>query len=144
MEKFLLSEQYRLELHWERAIYNVDGVCELKGAYLSGPALNNAEKINPNDYIMLDFYKQYVILVKHVYVVKLSWEDVVYNKNNTITLKKAIISHDTELNNVPQFKSTDYVVIDTSKHEASTHMYYMFYDSYVVNEDCNLYNFTSK
>lgn len=144
MKEFLLSERCRLELHWEKAVYNVDNICELKGAYFSGPALSDAEKINSNDCIMLDFFKQYLVLVKNVYVAKLSWRDVIYNKNNTITLKDAIISYDTELNRVPQFKTTDYIVIDTKNHEASVHMYYMFYDSYVVNENCNLYNFRNK
>lgn len=136
-----LGEKYRLELHWEKANYDREGLCKLPGAYFSGPALQMAAKINSNDSINLDFYKQYLILVDNVYVAKLSWKEVVYNKNNTVTLKEAIISHDTELNRVPKLKDSDYIVIDTEKHEEETHNFYMSYDCFVIKEDGSLYNF---
>lgn len=136
-----LGEKYRLELHWKKAVFETEGVCKLEDAYLSGPALRMAEKINNNDYINLDFYKQYIILVKNVYVAKLSWCEVIYNKDGTVTLNDSVITHDTELNMVPKFKNTDYLVIDTQKHEAATHYMHLVYESFVVNENGELYKF---
>ena len=41
MEKFSLSERYRLELHWLKVSFNQEGVCKLEGAYFKGPALSD-------------------------------------------------------------------------------------------------------
>jgi len=143
MEKFSFGpEKYRLELHWAEAIYNKEGICDLTGAYFSGPALADAEKVQDNDYIMLDFYTQYLVLVSNVYVGKLSWKKVTYS-NKTIKLSDARITHDTELNKVPKLKSKDYLLIDTSNHERELHNLNLLYKTYVVNELGELYNFRS-
>ena len=141
MGEFLLSERYKLELHWGKAVYEIEGVCKLEKAYFSGPALSIAEKINNNDSINIDFCRQYLIFTKFVYVAKLSWGDVVYNKNGTVTLKNAILSHDTELNKVPKLKNTDYIVINTKDHEEAIHHFNLVYESYVINENGVLYKF---
>jgi hypothetical protein len=141
MSKFLLSERYRLELHWKSVVYERDGVCRLEGAYFSGPALKIAERINGSDRINLDFYKQYVIFVENAYVASLKWQDVAYMGNGTVILKDAIITHETELNRVPKFKDTDYIVIDTQKHESKTHHLHLVYESFVVDENGDLYSF---
>ena len=111
------NSRFELELHWKAAIYERDGVCKLKGAYFSGPALSEADKIKDNDSIMLDFFQQYYILVENVYVAKFSWGQVIYNKDNTVALKRTFITHDTEINRVPKLSDTDYLVIDTFNHE---------------------------
>lgn len=140
MAKFLLSERYRLELHWDKVKYETDGVCNLIDAFFSGPALSNAEQINNNDSIKLDFFKQYIIFVKNVYVGDLSWNEVVYNGDKVI-LKDAKITHDTELNKVPKLRDTDYLVIDTSNHEMAVHAFNLLYTTYIVNEGGESYNF---
>lgn len=141
MGKYLLSEKYRLELHWKSVVYERDGVCKLKGAYFSGPALSMAQKINDNDNIAIDFYKQYLVFVKNVYVAKLSWKKVIYNKDNTVSLKNTILKHNTELNRVPKLNNTDYIVIDTKNHESSIHHLNLLYTAYVINENGMLYKF---
>jgi hypothetical protein len=144
MDKFLLSERYRLELHWSTVEYINPGQCDLKGAYFSGPALQDAVELNNNDSIMLDFFTQYLVLVNDVYVAKFSWGEVIYNKDNTISLKNAKITHDTELNRVPKLENRDYLVIDTSDHEAAKHPYHLLYKTYVINPYHELYNFGGK
>jgi len=141
MSKFLISEKYRLELHWKKVKYESEGVCNLEKACFSGPALSDAEEVLPNDEILLDFYSQYIILVKNVYVGRLSWGAVKYNKNNTISLMDAKITHASELNKVPKLKNNDYLVIDTSNHEMAVHMFNLTYKTYVVNKGGELYNF---
>lgn len=141
MEKFSFGpERYRLELHWSEVVYNKDGVCNLKNAFFSGPVLSDAEKVQDNDFIMLDFYTQYLILVRNVYVGKLSWKEVIYD-NKIIKLSDAKITHDTELNRVPKLKDKDYLIIDTRNHERAVHNINLLYKTYVVNEDGELYNF---
>jgi hypothetical protein len=141
MEKFLLSEMYRLELHWDKVIYEIDGVCKLTNAIFSGPAISIANAVNPNDHIMVDFYKQYIILVKNVYVAKLSWGNIKYNKDNSISLNDCFLKHDTELNRVPKLKDNDFIVIDTKNHEEAVHAFNLVYTSYVINETGVLYKF---
>jgi hypothetical protein len=144
MQEFIFSDRYRLELHWKSTVYERDGVCKLNGAYFSGPALVEADKINSNDNIMLDFFHQYIILVENVYVAKLSWGEVIYNKNGTISLKEAFIIHSTELNKVPKLSDTDFLILDTSNHESETHQFNPLYKTYVVNTDTQLYKFGEK
>ena len=139
--KFNLYDRFRLELHWSSLSYDLDGICFLKDAYFSGPALSEALKLNEEDFIYLDLYRQYITLVRNVYVVKFSWRGVEYSKDRTIKLGFSKIEHATELNRVPKLKHNDYLVIDTSDHEDEKHQYNMLYKSYVVNEDTQLYNF---
>lgn len=144
MQEFIFSDRYRLELHWKSTAYDRDGVCKLNGACFAGPALVEADKINNNDNIMLDFFHQYIILVENVYVAKLSWGEVVYNKNSTITLKNAFIKHDTEINKVPKLSDTDFLILDTRNHETEIHRFNPLYKTYVVNTDTQLYKFGDK
>ena len=74
--KFRISEKYRLEIHWDKSIYDEDGVAKLEGCYLSGPAVKEVAQMNESDSIVLDFATQYVVFVKHYYVAKLSWKKV--------------------------------------------------------------------
>lgn len=144
MQEFIFSDRFRLELHWKTSAYELDGICKLNGVYFSGPALVEADKINDNDSIMLDFFHQYIILVKNVYVAKFSWGQAKYNNDDTIALKNAFITHDTELNKVPKLSNTDYLVIDTSNHETEVHQFNPLYKTYVVNTDTQLYKFGGK
>ena len=143
MERFVFSDRFRLELHWRNIVYEQEGICKLNNAYFSGPALAEADRINDNDNIMLDFFHQYIVLIENVYVAKFSWGKIIYNNDNTVTLKDAIVSH-TELNNVPKLSDTDYLVIDTSDHETETHKYNLVYKTYVVNTQTELYKFGGK
>jgi hypothetical protein len=142
MKKFLLSEKFRLELHWEEATYEREGMCKLKGAYFSGPALSSAAKINSNEFINLDFCNQYYILARKVYVAKFEWGEVKYNKDGTVTLEDVILSNNVALNIVPKFSSTDYIVIDTTGHEEGQHHYNLVYNAYLIKETGDLYNFS--
>ena len=114
MEKFSFAERFRLELCWDEAIYEQEGICKFNGAKFKGPALNEAQQLNNNDHILLDFFKQYYLIVEDVYVAKFSWGNVKYNSDLSVSLNDAKITHNTELNKVPAFKNSDYLVIDTS------------------------------
>ena len=140
-KRFMISEKYSLELHWGTVIYEAEGYCELVNTYFSGPALSIAEKMNDNDYINLDFSEQYPIITRNAYVAKLSWKTVNYNKDGTVTLNNAYISHDTDLHKIPKLSDRDYIVIDTKDHESEVHHFNLVYRSYVVNEDYVMYNF---
>jgi len=137
MTDFLLSEKYRLEIHWDNIEYFDENKCRLIGAYFSGPVLNNAERVNDNDSINLDFCKQYYILVKEVHVLNFSWGKVEY-KDNKIFLEDAIITYQEDM----KLKSDDYVVINTYNHEMAVHAFNLLYDSYLVNKDNELYSFS--
>ena len=140
MTEFLSKERFKLELHWGSVEYTEDNKCLIREAYFSGPALQIAQKINNNDHLMLDFYSQYIQLVKGVYVGKFSWNEVSY-KEDKIFLSNAILEHDTELIRVPILNENDYFVIDTSDHELSIHSQNLVYKTYVINEENTLYRF---
>jgi len=138
MDKFLLSEMYRLEIHWDGLVFK-DGVCIFTGAMFSGPALSSANKIESNDSIVLDFYSQYIKFVSGVYVGKFSWGEVKY-KDENVLLENAILTQ-AELNSTPKLKNDDYLVIDTLNHEEIVHAYNPMYKTFVVNKESGYYNF---
>jgi hypothetical protein len=138
---FLLSERYRLELHWKKVLRPKAGIMYLTGAYFSGPALAQADEINSDDTIRLDFCSQLVILIKSVYVADLSWGEVIYNKKGIITLKNVKIEYDPELKGIPNLENKDHLVIDTAGHENEKHLYNLLYPTYVVDRDSELYNY---
>ncbi len=142
MDKFLLSEQFKLELHWKDAVYDQPGVCRLEGAYFTGPVLQVAAKIDANNHMMLDLYSQYITLVKGAYVLKFLWDEVVYSEDNLkVFLTNARLEHEIDLNSTPNLSSLDYFVIDTSDHEISVHRYNLVYKAYLINSDNTLYRF---
>ena len=69
--KFLLSERFRLELHWKKVLRPRAGEMHLTEAFFSGPVLSQAEQVNSNDSIRLDFCSQLVVLTRAVYVADL-------------------------------------------------------------------------
>lgn len=141
MQEFILSDRYRLELHWDKVSYNKDGICTFKNARFLGPALAEAQKLNDEDHILIDFFQQYLKLVRSVYVAKFSWRGVEYNKDNSITLKNAKLEHASELNRVPKLKDTDRLIIDTSDHVVEKHAFNPVYKAYVLSVDKELYRF---
>ena len=138
-KEFYISEKYRLDLRWESLAY-FDNVCVFKGAYFSGPALQFAEVIEPNNSMELDFFKQYFVLVDNVYIGKFSWYDVTYHKDKVL-LSDCTLTHKSELHKVPKLKSSDYLVIDCQLHEREIHTFYTTYRTYVSNADSQVYNF---
>lgn len=144
MEKFSLSDRYRLEFHWESVRYDFEGLCFFDKAYFSGPVLQEALRLNDDDHIMLDFFSQYFVIVNTVYVAKLHWKGVIYDNNGRIYFNDVSMSHDTELNKVPKLSNNDYLVIDTKGHEVKNHPFNLVYKTYVVNADTQLYNFGEK
>ncbi len=141
MNQFLSNERFKLELHWQEALYEIEAECCLKGAYFSGPAMQMAQEINQIDSMMLDLYSQYLHLVKGAYVLTLSWKGVIYDGIGKAFLKDAKLTKNEELNTVPILNNNDYFVIDTRDHEASIHHFHFLYKSVLVNETDTLYRF---
>lgn len=136
---FQLGEKYRLELSWDDIVY-VDNTCKFINAYFSGPVLQFAEKIESNNFMFLDFFKQYFILVDNVYIGKLSWEEVTYD-GHKVNLSNCILTHESELHKVPKLEKTDILIVDCQQHERETHAFYTTYKTYVSNRDLQVYNF---
>lgn len=139
---FLIGEKYRLDLKWGAVSYKNEVCCELKGAAFSGPALCFADAIAPNNFILLDLYKQYFIFTNTVFLVKLSWGMVEYKKDDsTVFLKDAKLDYTESIKKIPKLKKKDYIVINTKGHDSETHHLYPTYEATVVNELGDAYNF---
>jgi len=136
---FRISEKFRLEVHWAQAVYKEDGVAELLGCCLGGPAVKQVEAMNPNDVISLDFAKQYIVFVKHFYIAMLSWGEVTQTTDK-IYLSDAKLTNQ-YVNSVPKLNHNDYIVIDTQSHEDEKHQYNLNYPSYLIRFDGELYKF---
>ena len=138
---FLVDDMYRLELKWSSVSYN-KGFCYLKGAYFCGPTIKHASEIQSNNFMLLDFFKQYYIFASNVYIVNFKWGRVNYdNKNNKVNLFNACLEHTTEINKVPKIRNKDYIVINTKGHDEKNHMFNPTYKAMLVNELGEPYNF---
>lgn len=134
------NDKYRLDLKWEKTEYR-DNTCVLHGAYFSGPVLQLAEKIEANNSMRLDFFKQYFILVSNVYIGNLSWKEVIY-KEDRVYLLDCTLTHASELHKVPKLNDNDILIIDCKNHDREIHSFYPTYKTYVSNEDTQLYTFS--
>lgn len=137
--KFGIAERYRLEVHWQQAIYNQEGEAELVGCCFGGPVIGEVQEMNQQDAIDIDFGKQYLIFVPKYYVANVSWSGVRHTSQR-IYLDNVVVRH-SNINAVPKFKDNDFIVIDTTNHEDEKHEHHLTYPSYLINKDGDLYNF---
>ena len=140
MKKFLLSERFRLELHWKKCVHSKAGEMHFTGAYFSGPVLKEVLKLNQADHITLDFCKQTMVVVNNVYTGTFAWDGVEY-KEDKILLKATVLVYDEDLKNIPKLNDSDYLVIDTRSHENEKHNYNALYPTYVISGDSELYDY---
>ncbi len=137
----LLSNKYRLELHWEKVLFEITGRAKLIKAYFCGPALSIADKINENDKIIIDMTEQYLIFLPYFYLANLSWKTVVYSKDGKKVYLNDVVIENKHVNSIPKLENNDYFVFDVSDHEENVHMFNPNYMAYLVNEEGELYNF---
>lgn len=137
--KFRIAEKFILEIHWDNASYEQDGLAKLSGCYFSGPVLKEVNQLNEKDSMNLDFGNQYSIFVKHYYVAKFSWEGI------RITSEKIFLSNvflkNKNVNSVPKLNDDDYILVDTKDHTDTTHQYHLIYPSYLIRFDGDKYDF---
>ncbi len=109
--------KYILELHWKSVIYNSDEVAVLKGAYFSGPVLQDAMRLEEEDKLTLDMTKQHEVFaaMDDYYQAVLNWKGVDY-KGDKIILKEAWIKG-RYVNSLETLKDTDWVLIDCTAHD---------------------------
>jgi hypothetical protein len=141
MSNFLSTEKFKLEVRWEKVLRPKSGEMHLVDAYFTGPVLAQAEKINSNDYITIDFCSQFVVLVKNVFIAKFSWGEVTYGKDNKVYLKNAMLTYDPLIQGIPNLENADYLVIDTRDHENEKHLYNMLYPAYTIDNENELYDY---
>jgi len=133
-----VSDFYRLELHWESVDKNKDDSCNLVGAYFSGPVLKHAEKIKSGDNITLDLTPQYSRILTSFYFTQCEWGDVEYNNDNVL-LNEMVLKGEF-VNSISKLSNTDYILIDTSKHDGEGHLYNLVYVAAVVNKNGEEHN----
>jgi hypothetical protein len=140
MKEFMVSEKFRMEVHWEKVNYKEEDIANIQGCYLSGPVLKEVEQLNEEDFIKLDFASQYIIFVKNYYIAKLSWRVVKYTPEKIFLYNVKL--ENMNINVVPKLRNNDYIVIDTENHEDEKHQYNMTYSSYLLKADGSQYNFS--
>ena len=139
MKEFMVSEKFRMEIHWKKVSYEKEDVANIQGCYLSGPVLKEVEQLNEEDFIKLDFASQYIIFIRNYYIAKLSWRGVKHTSEK-IFLYNAKLEN-MNINVVPKLRNNDYIVIDTKNHEDEKHQHNMTYPSYLLKVDGSQYNF---
>jgi len=146
MDKFLISEQYRLDIKWNKLIREKEGIAKLEGCTLSGPVINQVVGINHKDRILLDFGKQYRIFIDSYYVLILEWEG--FERRDVGFLLKNAMLKSRRLEFSPTLKDTDYITVDTETHDTSNFKITkregfipLNYKAFLLNGEGTLYNF---
>lgn len=137
--KFRISEKFILEIHWDKAVYEQEGLAKLDGCYFSGPALKEVNQLNEKDSMNLDFGNQYAVFVNQYYIAKFSWEGV--RRASEKILLSNVTLENKNVNSVPKLNDNDYILVDTKNHTDSTHHLYLTYPSYLLRFDGDRYNF---
>lgn len=139
----ICREKYRLELHWDSLEYHNDTVINLVNARFSGPVLKDALKLEAPDSIELDFTPQLLTLMDSYYIMTLDWAACSYTTDGVIKLTGATLSNKF-LKTLHKLEASDYVVINTEKHEEATHAFHLVYESQVVRETAEPHNYRDK
>ena len=146
MEKFLLSEQYRLDIKWDKVLREKEGLARLEGCMLSGPVMSQVVGINHKDKILLDFGKQYRVFMDSYYVLTLEWEGF-EGRESGILLKKAML-RSRRLDFSPTLRDNDSIVVNTETHDTNNFKITkeegfipLNYKAYLLKDDGSLYNF---
>jgi hypothetical protein len=142
MKEFSISEKFRLEIHWNKSIYDQEGIAKLYGCYLSGPVIKEVAQMNEEDRMKLDFSNQYLVFVPYFYIATLYWKGI-RRVSDKIHLDNVLLTND-NLNAVPKLNDNDYIVIDTKDHEDEKHQYSLVYPSYLIRFDGEKYDFRGK
>jgi hypothetical protein len=129
-----IQEGYQLYLKWNRIRYD-EQIAHFTGAVLTGPVLSQAQAIEPNDFIDLDFTKQNanvdLFLPQHFFIARLAWKDVVY-KDNMVELKRCTLIHN-KAGSLKELKNDFSFVVDCSGHEEHMHKNMLVYPAWVLN-----------
>jgi len=129
----LIKDNYVLGLYWSSIEKISDDVCVLNGSYFSGAAIKNAKQINDADSIVIDLTPQYSNIISSFYFVTLEWNGVRYI-DNKVYFGEARLKCD-NINLISKLHNSDFIVIDTEKHEESVHMYNLVYKGFVLNKE---------
>jgi hypothetical protein len=142
MKEFHITERFKLEIRWDKVIYDRDGAAELIGCYFGGPVIKEVADIAEEDRMKLDFSNQYLVFIPYFYIATLHWKGIrrVLDK---IYLYNVLLTND-NLNVVPKLNNNDYIVVDTENHEDEKHQYYLVYPSYLIRFDGEKYDFRGK
>jgi hypothetical protein len=129
-----VSEPYRLFFNWYGLKYNGD-LASFNEAWFEGPVLQNAARIQDNDYISLDFTSQNndtgLFLPTGFFIAKLSWEIVNYSEDK-ITLGSCILSHN-KAGSLKELEDGFRFLIDCSKHEEHLHNNTLVYPAWALS-----------
>ncbi len=115
-------DKYRLELHWKSISYQTEDVAVLKGAYFSGPALEDAEPLQDEDNLTLDMTEQHLVFppMADFYQAVLNWKGVQYERDK-IFLKEAYIKGK-YINSIETLENKDWITIDCTAHDTKKMM----------------------
>jgi hypothetical protein len=119
--------RYRLELHWDSVEYNEDDRAVLKGAYFTGPVLEDAAEINEADQLVLDMTKQHVILaaMDDFYQAVLQWEGLDY-KDGRVFFKEVTLKGK-YVNSLEKLEDDNWILINCRGHDDSEHPFNLVY-----------------
>jgi len=112
-----VMNKYRLELRWTSVSYNEEDVAVLKGAYFSGPVLNDAVELQQEDKLTLDLTEQHLIFppMADFYQAVLNWKGVEY-RGDKIFLKEAYVKGK-YINSIETLENKDWILIDCKEHD---------------------------
>lgn len=131
------KEQYELYLEWTTLEY-VTGAIKFNKSLLYGPALKNAQRIQENDNMKLDFSAQNFIVIPDpsFNVATLKWQGVNYLRDDVVELKDCVLEY-TNIGLLKNLTPDNFFIVDCERHEERVHAKYLTYIAWVLDNDGN-------
>jgi hypothetical protein len=129
-------EGYQLFFNWAGLRYDKD-IAFFKKAWFSGPVLQRAAQIQPNDYLDLDFSSQNfttaLFIPDNFFIARLRWGALEY-KDDRVVLKKCSLNHN-KAGSLKDLQSGFKFLIDCSRHEEYMHQKFLVYPAWVMTPE---------
>ncbi len=131
-----VMEGYQLYFNWEGIRYESD-TAVFKKAWLEGPVLQKAARIQATDFIDLDFTQQNLntelFLPQNFFIARLRWKDVEYEEGQVV-LKECTLNHNRS-GSLKDLQDGYKFLIDCARHEEYLHNNILVYPSWVMNPE---------
>jgi hypothetical protein len=136
-----IKQKYTLYFDWENIRYE-DSVAAFDRAFFHGPVMENANRIEPNTYIDLDFTPQNLsscglFIPENFYIARLSWGDVKYHEDNVVELFNCTLSHN-KGGTLRNLQDGQYFILNCERHEETIHHKFLTYEVWVMNNEDNV------
>lgn len=142
--RHIIRKSNQMWLKWTSVVRDASGVLHLKGAEFYGPVLLDCDPMEPKGHIILDLTLHYIIIIPKPYLVKVSWDSVIYQSRDLIKFKELLVE-DNEIGHLNRLSDRDQILLNCTSHTTESEargIRKMAFQAMVYNELLSPYDFS--